>query len=100
MVANPVLVKKNDESWRMYIDFTDLNKACPKDCYPFPQLDRLVDFTIRYDMFYFLDSFKGYHQMEMEESDKEKTFFIMECSKCYYKTMLFGLKNAEATIKS
>ena len=64
-LANPVLVKKEDQFWRMCVDFTDLNKACPKDCFPLPRIDRLVDATVGFDVLCFLDAFKGYHQIEM-----------------------------------
>ncbi|XP_027121989.2 uncharacterized protein [Coffea arabica] len=57
-LANPVLVKKEDQSWRMCVDFTDLNKACPKDCFPLPRIDRSVDSTVGFDVLCFLDAFK------------------------------------------
>ncbi|XP_071933039.1 uncharacterized protein [Coffea arabica] len=66
-LANPVLVKKEDQTWRMCVDFTNLNKACPKDCFPLPRIDRLVDSTVGFDVLCFLDAFKGYHQIEMAE---------------------------------
>ncbi|XP_071940554.1 uncharacterized protein [Coffea arabica] len=52
-LANPVLVKKEDQTWRMCVDFTDLNKACPKDCFPLPRIDRLVDSTVGFDILCF-----------------------------------------------
>ncbi|XP_071925425.1 uncharacterized protein [Coffea arabica] len=81
----------------MCVDFTDLNKACPKDCFPLPRIDRLVDSTVGFDVLYFLDAFKGYHQIEMAEEDREKTSFITEEGTYCYRTMPFGLKNAGAT---
>ncbi|XP_027157186.1 uncharacterized protein LOC113758608 [Coffea eugenioides] len=96
-LANPVLVKKEDQTWRMCVDFTDLNKACPKDCFPLPRIDRLVDSTVGFDVLCFLDAFKGYHQIEMAEEDREKTSFITEEGTYCYRTMPFGLKNAGAT---
>ena len=45
-LANTVMVKKKNGKWRVYVDFTDLNKACPKDPFPMPQIDRLVDSTV------------------------------------------------------
>lgn len=96
-LANPVLVKKDDRVWRMCVDFTDLNKACPKDCYPLPRIDRLVDSTVGYVVFCFLDAFKGYHQILMNEEDQEKTSFITEFGTFCYTTTPFGLKNAGAT---
>ncbi|XP_071907805.1 uncharacterized protein [Coffea arabica] len=96
-LANPVLVKKEDLTWRMCVDFTDLNKACPKDCFPLPRIDRLVDSTVGFDVLCFLDAFKGYHQIEMAEEDRDKTSFITEEGTYCYRTMPFGLKNAGAT---
>ncbi|XP_071911843.1 uncharacterized protein [Coffea arabica] len=96
-LANPVLVKKEDQSWRMCVDFTDLNKACPKDCFPLPRIDRLVDATVGFDVLCFLDAFKGYHQIEMAEEDRENTSFFTEEGTYCYRTMPFGLKNAGAT---
>ncbi|XP_027178202.1 uncharacterized protein LOC113777367 [Coffea eugenioides] len=96
-LANPVLVKKEDQTWRMCVDFTDLNKACPKDCFPLPRIDRLVDSTVGFDVLCFLDAFKGYHQIEMAEEDRDKTSFITEEGTYCYRTMPFGLKNAGAT---
>ena len=61
-----MLVKKEERAWRMCVDFTDLNKACPKDCYPLPRIDQLVDSTSGYEIFYFLDTFKGYHQIALD----------------------------------
>nr|XP_027076063.1 uncharacterized protein LOC113699918 [Coffea arabica] len=96
-LANPVLVKKEEKAWRMCVDFTDLNKACPKDCYPLPRIDQLVDSTAGYEIFCFLDSFKGYHQIALDEEDQEKTSFIIEEGTYCYVTMPFELKNAGAT---
>ena len=96
-LANPVLVKKENQSWRMCVDFTDLNKACPKDCFPLPMIDRLVDATVGFDVLCFVDAFKGYQQIEMAEEDRENTSFITEEGICCYRTMLFELKNAGAT---
>ncbi|XP_071900985.1 uncharacterized protein [Coffea arabica] len=81
----------------MCVDFTDLNKACPKDCYPLPRIDQLVDSTAGYEIFCFLDAFKGYHQIALDEEDQEKTSFITEDGTYCYVTMPFGLKNAGAT---
>jgi len=60
-LANVVLVKKANGKWRMCVDFTDLNKACPKDSYPFPSIDALVDSASGYKMLSFLDAFSGYN---------------------------------------
>ena len=81
----------------MCIDFTDLNKACPKDSYPFPRIDILVDSTTRHQLLSFIDAFSGYNQIKMEEADQEKTSFVTSQGLFYYKVMPFGLKNAGAT---
>ena len=61
----------------MCVDFTDLNKACPKDSYTLAQLDTLVDSTVRNQLLSFMDAFLGYNQIKMEEADQEKTFFMI-----------------------
>ena len=75
-LVNVVMVKKAKGKWRMYVDFTDLNKACPKDSYPLPRIDTLVDSTVRNQLLSFMDAFSGYNQIKMEEADQEKTFFV------------------------
>nr|GEV95338.1 reverse transcriptase domain-containing protein [Tanacetum cinerariifolium] len=72
---NPVMVKKHDGCWRMCVDFTDLNKACPQDCYPFPKIDWKVESLCGYPFKCFLDAYKGYHQIQLAELDDEKTAF-------------------------
>ena len=96
-LANVVMVKKANGKWRVCVDFTDLNKACPKDSYPLPRIDRLVDDTSGYALLSFLDAFSGYHQISMYPPDEEKTAFITEKGTYCYRVMPFGLKNAGAT---
>ena len=91
------MVKKANGNWRMCIDFTDLNKACPKDSYPFPRIDTLVDSTVRHQLLSFMDAFSGYNQIKMDESDREKTSFVTSQGLFCCKVMPFGLKNARAT---
>ena len=81
----------------MCVDFTDLNKACPKDSYPLPRVDVLVDSTARHQLLSFMDTFSGYNQIRMHEADQEKTSFVTSQGLFYYKVMPFGLKNAGAT---
>ena len=96
-LANVVMVKKANGKWRMCIDFTDLNKTCPKDSYPLPRIDTLVDSTARHQFLSFMDAFSGYNQIKMEESDQEKTSFVTSQGLFCFKVMPFGLKNAGAT---
>ncbi|GKB22334.1 reverse transcriptase domain-containing protein [Tanacetum coccineum] len=91
------MVKKSDGGWRMCVDFVDINKACPKDCYPLPEIDWKVESLSGFRLKCFLDAYKGYHQIPMPEGDEDKTaFFAGEGVFCYRK-MPFGLKNAGAT---
>ena len=96
-LANVVLVKKANGKWRMCVDFTNLNKACPKDSFPLPRIDQLVNSTARHKLLMFMDAFSGYNQIKMDEEDQEKTVFIMSQGLYCYKVMPFGLKNAGAT---
>ncbi|XP_010666430.2 uncharacterized protein LOC104883586 [Beta vulgaris subsp. vulgaris] len=96
-LANVVMVKKSNGTWRMCVDFTDLNKACPKDCYPLPRIDQLVDSTSGHALLSFMDAFSGYHQISLLESDRNKAAFITDAGVYAYKAMPFGLKNAGAT---
>ena len=81
----------------MCVDFTDLNKACPKDSYPLPRIDQLVDPTAGDKLLSFMDVFSGYNQIQMTEEGQEKTTFITSRGLFCYMVMLFGLKNAGAT---
>ena len=91
------MVKKANRNWRMCVDFTDLNKACPKDSYPLPRIDTLVDSTARHQLLSFMDAFSSYNQIRMDEFDQEKTSFVTSQGLFCYKVMPFGLKNAGAT---
>ena len=96
-LANVVMVKKAIGKWRMCVNFTDLNKAYPKDSYPLPRIDTLVDLTARHQLLSFMDAFLGYNQIKMEEVDQEKTSFVTSQGLLCYKVMPFGLKNAGTT---
>ena len=85
-----------DKKWRVCVDFTDLNKACPKDSFPLPKIDLLVDSKAGHERMSFLGAYRGYHQIAMEEFDQEKTTFITPKGTYCYKRMPFGLKNAGA----
>src|SRR5437868_11774178 len=96
-LANLVLVKKKNGKWRMCVDYTDLNKACPKDPFGLPRIDQVVDSTAGSELLCFLDAYSGYHQVSLAESDCIKTSFITPFGAYCYITMPFGLKNAGAT---
>nr|XP_009386626.1 PREDICTED: uncharacterized protein LOC103973709 [Musa acuminata subsp. malaccensis] len=81
----------------MCIDYTSLNNACPKDCYPLPKIDQLVDATADHARLSFMDAFSGYNQIKMAPEDQEHTAFLTEQGIYFYKVMPFGLKNAGAT---
>jgi len=96
-LANVVLVKKANGKWRMCANFTDLNKACPKDSYSLPSFDTLVDSASGCRLLSFLDAFSGYNQIMMHPRDECKTAFMTESSCYFYRAMPFGLKNTGAT---
>ena len=75
-LANAVMVKKASGKCRMCVDFTDLNKACPKDSYPLPRVDVLVDSTAQHQLLSFMDAFSGYNQIRLHEAGQEKTSFV------------------------
>src|SRR5881394_218206 len=96
-LANPVLVKKKNGKWHMCVDYTDLNKACPKVPFGLPLIDQVVDSTVGCELLCFLDAYSGYHQVSLAESDCIKTSFITPFGAYCYITMPFDLKNAGAT---
>ena len=96
-LVNIILVPKKDGKVRVCVDFRDLNKASPKDDFPFPHIDLLVDSTVGHSMLSFMDGFSGYNQIMMALDDMEKTTFITEWGNYCYRVMPFGLKNAGTT---
>ena len=96
-LANMVVVKKKNGKWQVCVDFTDLNKACPKDPFPMPRIDQLVDATVGHPRMSFLDAFQGYHQIPLTLDDQEKTTFVNPIGNYHYKVMPFDLKNAGST---
>ncbi|GKV44660.1 hypothetical protein SLEP1_g51822 [Rubroshorea leprosula] len=95
-VANPVLVKKANGKWRMCIDYTNHNNACPKDCYPMPNIDKLVEAVSGNERLSLLNAYSGYHQVPMAPEDEEKTSFYAGDEIYCYMMMPFRLKNAGA----
>ena len=96
-LANVVLVKKENRKWRLCIDFTDINRECPKDSFPLPRIDLIVDATAGHELLSFMDAFSGYNQISLDPDDQEKTSFVMGQGTYCYRVMPFGLKNAGAT---
>jgi hypothetical protein len=96
-LANPVVVPKADGKLRMCIDYTSLNKACPKDPFPLPRIDQIMDSTANYDLLCFLDAYSDFHQISMSREDEEHTAFITVDSLFCFVSMPYGLKNALPT---
>lgn len=91
-------VKKKNGQIRCCIDFGDLNKVCPKDEFPLPNIDMLVDTTAGHSMLSFMDGFSGYNQIRMDSSDVEKIVFRTPMGNFHYTVMPSSLKNAELLI--
>jgi hypothetical protein len=96
-LAISVLVLKKNNTWRMCIDYTSLNKACPKDPFMLPCIDQVIDSIASCDLLSFLDAYSGYHQIPLYQPDQIQTSFITPYGAYCYVTMPFGLKNAGAT---
>jgi hypothetical protein len=98
LVYNPVIApKKNTDVQRVCVDYTSLNKHCPKDPFPLPRIDQIIDSTAGCERLSFLDAYSGYNQIKLKKEDKEKTVFITPYGVFCYQVMPFGLKNAGAT---
>ncbi|XP_052305631.1 uncharacterized protein LOC112325327 [Populus trichocarpa] len=96
-VSNVVVVPKKEGKIRVCVDFRNLNRASPKDDFPLPHIDVLVDNAARSSTYSFMDGFSGYNQIKMAPEDKAKTTFVTPWGTFCYKVMPFGLKNAGAT---
>jgi hypothetical protein len=96
-LANVVMVQKKSGKWRMCIDFTSLNKACPKDNFPLPQIDKIVDSAAGCEVMSLLECFSSYQQIYMKEEDKASTSFITPFGTYCFVRMPEGLKNAGST---
>jgi hypothetical protein len=97
-LANTVMVKKANGKWRMCIDFTYLNKACPKDEFALPIIDSLVDAAASSELMSLLDCYSGYHQIWMKNEDEPKTSFITPSGTYCYLRMPEGLKMLEEAL--
>ena len=96
-ITNVVPLPKKDGKVRMYVDFGDLNNACPKDDFPLPHIDVLVDKRAGSALISSMDGFSGYNQIKMTPKDMTKTTFTTECEIYCYTMIPFDLKNAGAT---
>jgi hypothetical protein len=96
-LVNTVMVKKANGKWRMCIDFTDLNKACPKNEFPLPRIDSLIYVAATSELMSLLDCYSGYHYIWMKKEDEPKTSFITPSGTYCYLWMLEGLKNARGS---
>jgi hypothetical protein len=91
-LANPVIIPKANGKLRMCIDYTSLNKACPKDPYPLPRIDQIVDSTSGCVLLSFLDAYSGFHQIQMSRQDRKHTAFVTVDGLYCYVVMPYGLK--------
>ena len=96
-LANPVVVPKANGKLRMCIDYTSLNKACPRDPYPLPRIDQIMDSTSGCDLLSFLDAYSGFHQIQMSREDRKHTAFVTVDGLYCYIVMPYGLRNALPT---
>ena len=88
------MVKKSNGKWRIYIDYTNVTKACPKDSFPLPRISQLVEATARHELLSFMDAYSRYSQIRIYPEDEDKTTFTMDHGIYCYKVMPFSLKNA------
>ena len=86
------MVKKSNRKWQMCVDFVNLNNACPKDSFPLPRIDQLVDSTAGHELLTFMDAFSSYNRIRVNKKDQEKTTFVISQGLYCYKVMPFGLK--------
>jgi hypothetical protein len=98
-VSNLVPVAKKQGTIHVCVDYRYLNKACPKDNYPTPFIDQIINNCAGSVIFSFMDGFSGYNQIEILPADQHKTSFICPCGTFAYRKLPFGLKNAGATFQ-
>ena len=98
-VFNHVPIDKKQGTIRVYTEFRDLNKGCPKEKYPTPFIDQIIDACAGSEVFSFMDGFSGYNQIQIKPKDQHKTALICPWGTSAYKKMPFGLKNAGETFQ-
>ena len=96
-LANTIVVKKKSGKRHVCVDFTNLDKPCPKNPFPMPRIDQLMDATVSHPRMSFLDAFQGYHQIPLALDNQEITDFVTPIRNYHYKVIPFGLKNSRAT---
>jgi hypothetical protein len=97
-VSNPVIVpKKNTDVQRVCVNYTSLNKHCPKDSFPLPRIDQIIDSMVGCARLSFLDAYSGYNKIKLKKEDEEKIAFITPYDVFCYQVIPFGLKNAGET---
>ena len=96
-LANTIVVKKKSGKRHVCVDFIDLDKPCPKNPFPMPRIDQLMDATVSHPRMSFLDAFQGYHQIPLALDNQEITDFVTPIRNYHYKVIPFGLKNSRAT---
>jgi hypothetical protein len=98
-VSNPVSIDKKGGTIRVCIDYRDINKACPKDNFPTPFVDQIVDDCVKSEIFSLMDGFSSYNQINIAPEDQHKTTFICPWGTFAYRKLPFGLNNAGATFQ-
>ena len=98
-LANVVVVPKKGGKWRVCVDYMDLYEACPKDSFPLPRIDQIINASAGHGMLPFLDTSLGYHHIPMHLPEAEKTTFITPHRLFCYNVMSFGLKNVGQHIR-
>ena len=96
-VSNPI--DKKQGTIHVCTEFQDLNKACPKDNYPTPFIDQIIDACAGSEVFSFMDGFSRYNQIQIKLEDQHKTAFISPWGTFAYNKMPFGLKNDGETFQ-
>jgi hypothetical protein len=95
-VSNPILIDKKGGSIHVYVDYRDIKKACPKEKFPTPFVDQIVDDCVGSEIFSLMDGFSGYNQINIALEDQHKTAFICPWGTFSYRKFPFGLKNEGA----